>query len=328
MNEETKKSPCDIPGACAKMNRKCDVCAPAAPVATYVNERGDEVPDRRSRLRDGDDPRIDHLFNGFDSRIESAQINFDKYAESYLLAMRAEFAALMADMLAAAPAAPVARPLHIGACITDGMLYTSVMRRESNGHTTVVATAKMDAASLHKRDCIAQMTPASDPAAPVAQCACLPDVLLDSYAGFAAPEGLFGRVTLLINGQRADYVPAPVAPVAQGEPCRFPGCQFTGCHAAGCYDTPSPAPASQSASDADIDAILPEAWAGMNVIEYGRAVARSVLALRPVSVQPLTDEQIRDEYLRPCYASDAMYDWFEAGARFAERKHGIGQGGA
>lgn len=38
MNEETKKSPCDIPGACAKMNRRCDACAPAAPVAQPVSE--------------------------------------------------------------------------------------------------------------------------------------------------------------------------------------------------------------------------------------------------------------------------------------------------
>lgn len=45
-------------------------------------------------------------------------------------------------------------------------------------------------------------------AAPAARCACCPEGLLDSFTGGAAPEGLFGRVTLLINGQRVDYVPA------------------------------------------------------------------------------------------------------------------------
>jgi hypothetical protein len=82
--------------------------AQGEPVATtYVNERGDEVSERRSRSRDGDDPRIAHLFNGFDCRIESAQINFDKYAEGYLLAMRAEFAGLVADLHAAPAPVPL-----------------------------------------------------------------------------------------------------------------------------------------------------------------------------------------------------------------------------
>jgi hypothetical protein len=49
--------------------------------------------------------------------------------------------------------------LFIGACITDGRLHATVQRLESNGDVTLVATAKMDAASLHGHDCIAQMTP-------------------------------------------------------------------------------------------------------------------------------------------------------------------------
>ena len=51
--------------------------------------------------------------------------------------------------------------LFIGACITDGRLHATVQRLESNGNVTLVATAEMDAASLHGRDCMAQMTPAT-----------------------------------------------------------------------------------------------------------------------------------------------------------------------
>lgn len=56
-----------------------------------------------------------------------------------------------------------AEPLHIGACITDGKLHATVMRREANGHVTVMATAELDAASLAKHDGTSQMQYATPP---------------------------------------------------------------------------------------------------------------------------------------------------------------------
>lgn len=55
---------------------------------------------------------------------------------------------------------PATPNLYIGACITDGRLHATVQRLESNGNVTLVATAEMDAALLHGRDCMAQMTTA------------------------------------------------------------------------------------------------------------------------------------------------------------------------
>lgn len=69
----------------------------------------------------------------------------------------------------ATPAAPSQEPaLHIGACITDGVLHATVMRREANGHVTILAKAEMDAKSLLERDCLAEMSRAtpSQPAVP------------------------------------------------------------------------------------------------------------------------------------------------------------------
>ncbi len=40
--------------------------------------------------------------------------------------------------------------------------------------------------------------------------------------------------------------------------------------------------------------------------------------------QPLTADEIISEHLRPCYDMETIVEWFEAGARFAERHHGIG----
>ena len=57
-----------------------------------------------------------------------------------------------------------AAPLHVGACITDGKLYVTVMRSEANEHVTVVAQAEMAAASLHGGGCLALAAPT-----PVAQ---------------------------------------------------------------------------------------------------------------------------------------------------------------
>lgn len=70
------------------------------------------------------------------------------------------------DRLASLPTQPAAQAtpeprLFIGACITDGRLHATVQRFESNGNVTLVATAEMDAASLHGHDCIAQMKQAT-----------------------------------------------------------------------------------------------------------------------------------------------------------------------
>ena len=66
---------------------------------TYVNDAGEEKRDRRRKDRDDDDPRIDHLFSGFDSRIESAKANGDEYSAGYLKAMRLEFGQLIAALV-------------------------------------------------------------------------------------------------------------------------------------------------------------------------------------------------------------------------------------
>lgn len=60
--------------------------------------------------------------------------------------------------------APQPEPLHLGACITDGKLHATVMRREANGYITVVAAAEIDEVSLRAGDCHALMT-APDPQA-------------------------------------------------------------------------------------------------------------------------------------------------------------------
>lgn len=69
------------------------------PLRAYVNDAGEERRERRRRDRSRDDPRIGHLFNGFDSRIESAKLNGDEYAAGYLGAMRQEFAELILDLM-------------------------------------------------------------------------------------------------------------------------------------------------------------------------------------------------------------------------------------
>ena len=61
----------------------------------YVNDAGEEKHDRRSKDRENDDPRIDHLFNGFDNVIQNA----DDYSAGYLRAMRQEFGQLIASLV-------------------------------------------------------------------------------------------------------------------------------------------------------------------------------------------------------------------------------------
>ena len=69
------------------------------PPATYVDGDGIERNDRRRKSRDGDDERIQHLFDGFNSRIATARMNGDKYGAGYLTAMRQEFGQLIASLV-------------------------------------------------------------------------------------------------------------------------------------------------------------------------------------------------------------------------------------
>lgn len=63
---------------------------------TYVDEDGDEKRDRRRKDRTDDDPRIDHLFNGFDNLIADEA---SEYARGYMKAMRLEFGQLIASLV-------------------------------------------------------------------------------------------------------------------------------------------------------------------------------------------------------------------------------------
>lgn len=57
----------------------------------------------------------------------------------------------------------LAPDLHIGACITDGMLHATVMHKAGKGPVTIIATARMDVDKLRDCDCIADMQPAAQP---------------------------------------------------------------------------------------------------------------------------------------------------------------------
>jgi len=53
--------------------------------------------------------------------------------------------------------------LVIGACIRGGRLYATVMRREADGASAVVAMAEMDVEALKSCDCVASMqTPTAE----------------------------------------------------------------------------------------------------------------------------------------------------------------------
>jgi len=64
-----------------------------------------------------------------------------------------------------------------------------------------------DAAEAIRAHLAAQPAPAED------FCYCDDDISLQMVSGGAALEGLYGRVTLKINGQYVDYVKAQPAPV-------------------------------------------------------------------------------------------------------------------
>ena len=66
---------------------------------TYVNYYGEEKRDRRRKDRADDDDRIEHLFNGFDNCIASAEANGDLYSAGYHKAMRLEFGQLIASLV-------------------------------------------------------------------------------------------------------------------------------------------------------------------------------------------------------------------------------------
>lgn len=61
----------------------------------YVDDDGYPKPDRRCRNREDDDPRIAHLFNGFDNVIANAE----GYTKGYVQAMRLEFGQLIASLV-------------------------------------------------------------------------------------------------------------------------------------------------------------------------------------------------------------------------------------
>ena len=62
---------------------------------TYVNDAGEEKRDRRRKDRADDDPRIEHMFNGFDNVIANA----GGYTAGYMRAMRQEFGQLIASLV-------------------------------------------------------------------------------------------------------------------------------------------------------------------------------------------------------------------------------------
>lgn len=64
-------------------------------MSTYINDDGVEKRDRRRKDRSEDDPRIDHLFYGFDNMIANA----DEYEAGYLKAMRLEFGQLISSLV-------------------------------------------------------------------------------------------------------------------------------------------------------------------------------------------------------------------------------------
>ncbi len=52
--------------------------------------------------------------------------------------------------------------MFIGAFISDGRLYATVMRRNGNGGVTVLAHTDLEVDLIEKRECFATMAPAAD----------------------------------------------------------------------------------------------------------------------------------------------------------------------
>lgn len=53
--------------------------------------------------------------------------------------------------------------LHIGATISDGKLFTTVMKQDDSGCVAVLATAQMEVNKLQGYDIVTKMTPEPDP---------------------------------------------------------------------------------------------------------------------------------------------------------------------
>ena len=66
---------------------------------TYTDDSGIQKRERRRKDRIADDPRIDHLFMGFDCMIGNAEANGDAYDVGYLKAMRLEFGQLISSLV-------------------------------------------------------------------------------------------------------------------------------------------------------------------------------------------------------------------------------------
>lgn len=86
------------------------------------NDGSGDAPDLRLRDRSKQDPRIQGLMDGFESRILTAEARGEHYDEGYLKAMRDGFRELLGDLL---PAEPVYTLVQIaqacaGAEISDG----------------------------------------------------------------------------------------------------------------------------------------------------------------------------------------------------------------
>lgn len=62
---------------------------------TYEDDAGNVRKCRRRKDRENDDPRIEHLFEGFSNVIDNA----DDYAKGYMKAMRDEFAQLIQSLV-------------------------------------------------------------------------------------------------------------------------------------------------------------------------------------------------------------------------------------
>lgn len=152
--------------------------------------------------------------------------------------------------------------------------------------------ADIDIQSLKKGQIAAVL--AAQPAPAEDFCYCDDDISLQMVSGGAALEGLYGRVTLKINGQYVDYVKAQPAPAEHVAWCK--------------YEQRHERPTRIVLCDSDEDGAF--------------RVYAAPPAAQPAPV-PLTDLQlseiaVSDEFLLYC-----SQDEFNEIARAIERAHGI-----
>ena len=151
-----------------------------------------------------------------------------------------------------------------------------------------IAALREALAPDHLRDVAEKAAPAED------FCYCDDDISLQMVSGGAALEGLYGRVTLKINGQYVDYVKAQPAPAEHVAWCK--------------YEQRHERPTRIVLCDSDEDGAF--------------RVYAAPPAAQPAPV-PLTDLQlseiaVSDEFLLYC-----SQDEFNEIARAIERAHGI-----